>query len=246
MTLMLSSCLVTAAIAQDVKKKATDKNKAIDILKKADAAASAVKVVRYDAKFEPVGWLTDFADPVEGRVVLGGEYFRQVERFRYDVKVKGSGSSEKRRLSIGSDGNTYYLIDHDKKTVLVGTDGDRVLSGVSRWVRRFGMVEFVHPTPFSYEITADLVELQETRKIGDQECYQIHVVYADNVGEAVWFFSKKDYLPRRVDRIRYNRQSGEKGILRSTLTNLTADPKFIDDPFKLRVPEGYTKTVDEP
>ncbi len=41
-----------------------------------------------------------------------------------------------------------------------------------------------------------------TKKIGDQECDVIYVVY--NVAQAPharWYFSKEDHLPRRVDRI---------------------------------------------
>ena len=75
----------------------------------------------------------------------------------------------------------------------------------------------------------------------DASCWQIQVVYRPNL-EAVWFFSKKDYLPRRVERINTN-PSGERGAApQLTVAELKLDPKFKDDPYKLVVPEGYEKT----
>ena len=79
-------------------------------------------------------------------------------------------------------------------------------------------------------------------KIGDEECYEINVVYARSQGEATWFFSKKDFLPRRVDRVVTRQAGGEKATTQLIVTDLVVNPKFPDDPFKLVVPEGYAKT----
>ena len=43
-------------------------------------------------------------------------------------------------------------------------------------------------------------ELKGSKKISGEDCYEIHVVYAsENAPEATWYFSKKDFLPRRVE-----------------------------------------------
>ena len=73
------------------------------------------------------------------------------------------------------------------------------------------MAEYIHPRPFSDEINAEKAVMKGTTKVGDEECYQIHVVYRNARGaEAMWYFSKKDFLPRRVDRIRPGQDGGQE------------------------------------
>lgn len=103
------------------------------------------------------------------------------------------------------------------------------------------MIEYCHTAPFNDEINAETVELKGMTKIGDENCYEIHIVYAQAAAEAVWFFSEKDFLPRRVDRV-YTNGEGQKASMQLTLTDVVVDPKFKHDPFKVVVPEGFTKT----
>ena len=104
------------------------------------------------------------------------------------------------------------------------------------------MIEFIHTSPFSDELEGDKVELQGTKKVGDQECYKIYVQYKKSEGEAIWYFSKGDFLPRRVERLAKNR-SGETGVLRKTVTDLEIDPEVAPDAYKVAVPEGFTQTT---
>ena len=105
------------------------------------------------------------------------------------------------------------------------------------------MLEFVHPTPFSDEINADKKELTGSKKIGGEDCYEVHVVYAGGRAEAIWHFSKTDFLPRARHDI-FTTPAGEKGGQQRILTDLVVDPKFDKDAFKLTLPKGYTKTDD--
>ena len=108
------------------------------------------------------------------------------------------------------------------------------------------MIEFVHATPFNDEINGRSQELKGSVKIGDEDCYEIHVVYAaDRAPQATWAFSKKDFLPRRrIDAFPAALAGGQAGTTIKTITNLVVEPKLDEDAFKLKLPEGYTKTDD--
>ena len=144
---------------------------------------------------------------------------------------------------MGSDADEYFLLDPKTKIAYVDID-DSVQGTAGRMSQFLGMREFIHPTPFSDEINGDKKELKGVKKIGDQECYEIHVVYSGGQGEATWCFSKKDFLPRRVDRWQRG-PSGERGATVVILTDLKADPKIDPSIFKVKIPDGWTKT-DEP
>ena len=92
-------------------------------------------------------------------------------------------------------------------------------------------------------INAKEKELKGSVKIGEEDCYEVRVVY-DSVRpqEATWCFSKKDFLPRCVHR-RFPAPSAERVGQRWTLTEVEVDPVYLKDPFKLRAPDGFTKAV---
>lgn len=213
---------------------------AVEILKKVDAATKAVKLVSYSATSKGTGWVATRLPTVEGQVVMSGEKSESaLSKMRISCKVQAPESSETRTLTAGYDGEEFYLIDDAKKMVYADLD-PQVMGSDGRIIQSLVMREFSHPTPFSDEINSVKAEIQGTEKIGDEECWQIHVLYRPTL-EAIWYFSKKDHLPRRVDRVNTN-ASGEKGAAQLTLTDLKVDPKFPEDPYKLVVPEGYEKT----
>ena len=145
-------------------------------------------------------------------------------------------------ITVGSDGKTYFLIDAKAKKVYEDID-PAVVGTAGRSVGLLTMPEYVHPEPFSDEIKGAKQELKGSTKVGDEDCYEVHVTYTEGGQEATWFFSKKDFLPRRVDRFR-QMPTGEKGSSQLIVTKLTVDPKLDKDPFKLIVPEGFTKIDD--
>jgi outer membrane lipoprotein-sorting protein len=112
----------------------------------------------------------------------------------------------------------------------------------ARALRATAVLEFVHDTPFDDELNADTVELQGIETIGDEECYKIHVVYAGGQGVSTWYFSKKDYLPRR--RTRHFDMPQGKGSLEIVITNLETEPEVSADLYKLELPEGYEQIDD--
>jgi outer membrane lipoprotein-sorting protein len=238
--LMLGLC-GTVAAAQDAAKKSADLTDPVEILKRADAACKAVNSVQYAASFEGSGTQERFVGKSSGTVTLKGRGAGGAAQYRYEAKLEKPGSNDVNDVTVGSDGKTHFLIDakakkayEDINPAVVGTAGRAVLRGLT-------MAEYLHPEPFSDEINGKKQELKGTTKVGDEDCYEVNVEYGQAGMEATWFFSKKDFLPRRVDR-RVQAPTGVKGGTQLIVTKLTVDPKLDKDPFKLVVPEGFTKT----
>jgi hypothetical protein len=155
------------------------------------------------------------------------------------VHAQLPGSEEVRHFTAGHDGRTFYLIDWQSDTVHANADR-AVLGSDGRIAQSIGMLEFVHPTPFDDEINADEVELRGTAVVADQECHVIDVEYAFGQGEATWYFSTKDLLPRRVDRV--FRRDGDIATTVLEVTNLTVEPAVEDGDLAVKVPEGFERT----
>ncbi|MCP4245521.1 MAG: DUF2092 domain-containing protein [bacterium] len=215
---------------------------AVVILKKVDAAAKAVKAARYKASTKPEGAAVQFFPAAEGTVIHVGWTGSLPEKFHIQLESKTAQSEETRRVTCGGDGETFFLIDHQAKKAYEDMD-PAVLGSASRMVRSFGMVEFVHPTPFSDELNAEKAVLLGTEKIDGQECDKVRVVYVGGQQESTWFFSQKDHLPRR--RIQHFRTpQGQAGTLTVDVTNLETDPKLDADTFKFKKPDGF-ELVDD-
>jgi len=240
--MMILGMLAPLATGQDAAQKSADLADPVEILKKADAASKAVAFIQYAASVKGEGSAASRVPIVSGTVVLKGWNNGAPAQYRYEAKVERPDSSEVNEVTVGSDGKTYYLINSKEKKVY--EDIDPAVVGTSgRGVRALTMGEYVHPEPFSDEIKGQKQELKGSAKVGDEDCYEIHVTYTNAGQEADWFFSKKDFLPRRVDRF-FQSPTGEKGSTQLIVTKLTVDPKLDKDPFKLIVPEGFTKIDD--
>jgi len=242
-TLFIALLSTSLAVAQEEgkQKPAAAPTDAVEVLKKADAATKAVKAVSYDVESAANGM--GGRTRVEGSVVLSGIVGRMPEKFRIDAKLMGAGSDEARRVIIAADGENYYLLDEKTKTLHKDIDPS-VLGRAGQALQALLMIEFVHASPFSDEINGAKQERRGDKKIGDEDCHEIYVEYgAAGQGQtAVWYFSKKDFLPRAVKR---GRVGAESAALEMTLSKLVADPKLDQAKFKLEAPEGYT-TSDEP
>lgn len=216
----------------------------VEILKKADAATLAVKSVRYKARFSGTGAAESRVPRIEGVAVLAGDKGDNPTRFMFEAEIRPPGSDDALKVKAGGDGSDFWVINEKEKKVHTDIDPD-VLGRATVLLRFFTMREFTHPKPFSDEINGEKQELRGKTKIGGEECYEVHVTYQGMAQEAVWYFSTRDFLPRRVDRISSSGQGGDRFESRLELTELAVDPSFVKDPFKLDMPEGYEKT-DEP
>lgn len=247
-------CVASSALALDVNQSGKaqedtfdagatrDEVTAIEILRKADAATKAVQAVSYDVTVKGTGALERIVPEVTGKVVLSGRTGDGINRFLIEIEGK-TADGRSVEGTVGYDGNEFFKLDPRTRTAYVDID-DYVLGGARRLVALLALREFVHPTPFSEEINGDRRELKGVKKVGDEECYEIRVVYAGGRHEATWYFSKQDFLPRRVDRVRQI-PTGGSGVIVVTLTSLKVNPILDASTFKAQIPDGWTKT-DEP
>ena len=257
--LLLTTALAAPAAAQITNKKAgqdkPDKPSAgksgdltdpIEILKQVDAATKKVKAVKYNARLEPDSTAAARFPKVQGSVTLTGQIAvdsRQLDKYLISFEAEIPGGSRVKGI-VGSDADEFFFIDKAAKTAYVDIDpsvlGRRGAAGL-----QLGMIEFVHPSPFTDEINGKKQKLKGTKTVGGVACYEIQVTY-DTVPEksSIWCFGKKDFLPRSVVRI-FNLPSGEEGRTTLSISDLKVDPKLEQGAFKVKVPEGFKKT-DEP
>ena len=245
--LLMAWSAASVAMAQDAgqvpntSNEDASRNEAIEILRKVDAAAKAVRSVKYTGSFSGTNWLANRVSQVEGTAIIAGAAdtafrFIRFDQFRFDVRVRENGSEEVKRFIAGHEEQSFYLVDWQKQVVHVGPIPD-VLGSDGRTAQAIGMVEFVHPTPFSDEINGQEAALTGTTMVGDVSCYVIDVTY-QNGTESTWYFSQKDFLPRRVDRI--YRRGNQRATTELVVTDLVVDPEAND--VALVVPEGFEKT----
>lgn len=243
MVLMLCCCMTGMVMAQTDAEAAKEEpakvinKEAQDILKKVDAKIKEIKTVRYDVSAKGTGSNAARFPEITGSVIQHGVDTNPAAKFFWDGTVKRPGSAESRRITGGTDGDLFFLIDYGAK--MVYEDIDRAVLGSDGQIfRQSVMQEFTHPRPFSDEINAESIEMLADESVGGVECFKIKVTYANISQEATWYFGKKDLLPRRVDRYSPDRNGGSS----MTITNLEADPKLDAKVYSVKVPEGFEKT----
>jgi hypothetical protein len=213
----------------------------VEILKKADAAARAIKAARYKAVVEGTGAVKARVPSAQGTVIMAGWGSDVPKMFRVDTRFKDRRHPDTRDMSMGCDGQQYYLIDHQTKMVHVGRTW-AVWGANARIVLALLTNEFTYPEPFTDEINGVRQELKGSKMVGDEDCYEVYIEYAVANARAVWCFSKQDFLPRSRHDLTGTPSSKEEGGQLRTMTDVQADPPLSEDAFKVVIPEGYTRT----
>jgi hypothetical protein len=209
-----------------------------DVLKQAREAVSKVKTASYMADYSVTGFATQFVPAVKGKVVIGPASKHEVERFLAKVEIRRDGSEEALELLAGCNGDEYFLIDEKSKTVYVDLD-PAVLGSQGRNVRRVVLSEFHEKEPFKDALEADEIALDGSETVASEECHRIKIK-GDRGSETTWWISKEDHLPRRV--MRLFRRGEDVGTTDLLISSLELNPQFEDDPFRVRVPDGFRKT----
>jgi hypothetical protein len=215
----------------------------VEILKKVDAAAKAVKAVKYDVVYEGLAAAAANTPKVEASIIASGFAGNAPEKYLVDAKIILPNATNPRRITGGTDNDMFYVVHHDTKMAYEDID-PAVMGTAAQIIARAWMIEFVHPTPFSDELNGRTRELRGSKTIDGEDCFEVHVVYAvERAPQATWYVSKKDFLPRgRIDT--YMRPDGQQLVWQKTISNLVINPELDDEVFKLKLPEGYTKTDD--
>ena len=214
----------------------------IDILKKADAAAQSIQFVRYETEFHGVGNSQAQTPRIKGKFLTMGIQNNRPEKFKADLEVNMTESEKTKRLTVGGNGEEFYVLDHDNKKAYV--DIDPAVTGSAGRALFFAMVpEYGHKTPFSDEINGKKQELRGACEVSGEAGYEVYVAYASGAQEAVWCFSKKTFLPRRrLDT--FTLRTGETRSRLRTITKLEVLDRVDDAAFNVVVPEGYERIDD--
>ena len=246
LALFLSISLVTVAVRADEKTPDTAKpgemTDPLEIVKKVDAATKAVTSVKYNVVWEGLEAAAATTPKVEATVIASGLVNATPEKYLIDAKITFPNTSESVKVTAGTDNDMFFVIHHHTKMAYEDID-PAVMGNVGRFFQRALMIEYIHPTPFTDEINGRSRELRGSKTIDGEDCYEIHVVYAvEQAPQATWYFSKKDFLPRgRIDTFVRGEQ---RQVWQKWVSGLVPNPKLNDDVFKLKLPEGYTKTDD--
>jgi len=73
------------------------------------------------------------------------------------------------------------------------------------------MEEYTDLDPFVDELNANTVGYQGTESVDSEDCYVVRVLHRRGQ-ESIWYFSTKDYLPRRRDSLFKSREGGVSRI----------------------------------
>ncbi|MBN1996879.1 PQQ-binding-like beta-propeller repeat protein [candidate division KSB1 bacterium] len=213
----------------------------VEILRAADRAAEAVSLVQYNISVKAMDAAKDQIGEGTATVIIGGVQDYLPKMFYVDGQINEPGASAPAKFTAGCDGNQYWVIDYEKRTVHVDLDF-AVMGKFSRTVYGAFVREFFIDGPFQQEINGSEVTLLGTETVEGIDCYEIFVNYGDDQqSKATFCFSKSDFLPRSRKDI-FNMQDGQQGGTLTLLTNVNPAPDLEPDLFKVKVPEGFSKT----
>lgn len=218
----------------------------LEILRKSGEAMTRVKTARYKARFEPTGWVAPFfsVSLVEGTVTVGKRSKWNLQSFLCDAKVTPKDSKDAKRLTAGSDGENFFLIDPKARMCYMDLDPG-VMGTHGGDLEQLVMSSFGSKDPFGAGFEAASAEIVGTESIGGVDCHKL-VVKSKSGDEKEWHIGKRDYLPRRIAEVYPNRQDPEDGPGRGilTLTDLEVNPKLTGTPFKPSAPADFKSTDD--
>lgn len=221
--------------------------KALEIFKKADEAASKVTSARFKATLTTSGLWAQFAGATEGECLMEGwdEELQKPRKFWSEITTQPPGASETTKLTGGSNGDTFYLIDHSTKKAyedldpaVQGTHGGTLLM--------VGFGSLMTPDPYEKDLASKSLELLGKEEVAGVECYQIKVEYENdprNETSSVWSISTEDFLPRKRTRS-FQFGPGNIGGVEITLHKLEVNPKIDPGLLTLKLPKGYEQIDD--
>ncbi len=221
---------------------ADDLTDADAILKKMVEACKGVRSASYDYEADGIGMGKQYVPATQGSCLIEGCRYGLAEKAHMDIKFKMNQSEETRSLTAGSDGEEYYLIDHDAKTAY--KDMDPQLYGKAAGAIEFGMlVDVISPEPFEETLKAPVHEFKGIETADGQDCYVIRLAHEEGPQEYTLLISKKDFLPRKSTVIFMKTEQGVGGAFWA-VTNLKINPKIKPGTFAFKLPKGCTLSDD--
>jgi len=233
---------VSAAAAEPTGSRTARNETGVEILKKSQDAMKRVKHVKYRARFRGDGWVKRFVPDIDGTTISGPRSKWDINRFRSEVELTPRNETKALHFTVGCDGDVYFLLDPETKTAYEDMDS-AVLGTHGRDLQRLVMTAFNADDPFGKDLEPARITGEET--VEGVPCKIVSLKDEDGT-DVAWFIATTDYLPRRWRRIVANRQNADAppGTTDLTIAELVVNPKLEGDPFKLTVPEGFTKSDD--
>jgi len=216
-------------------------NQGRQILEQSAAAIKKLDRIAYDVEYHGTAWVVEHVPAIQGRVVVGKQSKHEITEFFCDVTLKSQDSEQALKITAGSDGDQFFLIDPETKKAHLDMD-PAVLGSQGRNVQRVVLDVLAAEKPYAEDLEAETITHEGTESIDGHDCHKIRVV-RESPPEMIYFLSKSDLLPRRVVR-QFKGRDGEPGTTELTLAKLTPNPNEPKNPFKLQVPEGFQKTDD--
>jgi len=205
------------------------------ILQQAQEATRAVSSVRYEVSGQAQGTLAGRLPSGSGTVTQVTVPGTDLPKLRLDARVTPPQTTEQVTLWIACDGTFVTLAEHGHKIFLRKAlpAGAALLNSVSGLLMR----EFGRPNALEQEARAVSLEYIGSEKVGDVECDVLRAVYADDGGEARWWFGKTDHLPRRVRRT-LETPAGNASLT-TTVLALRLNPEIREGLFTFEKPAGF-------
>jgi thiol-disulfide isomerase/thioredoxin len=212
---------------------------ALEILKKANAAAEGLTAISYEAEFYPEGDFVNQISTLSGRVLAK----RNPNGREHLIFIEGStaepGSNQPAPFKLASDGESAYSLDYEAKVFISGKLGQTM-----RIAHPLFQAKFLHASPFSEEIESNTAEFQGVQEVGGVACNVVSVkLKGPQAQSSRLFFGKDDYLLRRLEAsLRVRILPGEPasaGRLIFTVTGLNPRPEIDDSLFHLECPKGF-------
>ena len=161
--------------------------------------------------------------------------------FLLDLRTDRRDVAPDHHLTLGFDGEQYFLIDH--RAMKAYSDFDPAVMGVGGRARFVtSLQELVIDSPFEDELKAEEIRLVGSRLVEGEDCHEIHVVYDGERAQATWFIAKSDHLPRGKTSYFFIEEG--KGSIEMTLSRLRVNPEIEEQTFELQLPQGYEKIDD--
>lgn len=213
-----------------------------EILRKVHRACGQVKAVSMTASLEGTGALAGAWPSWSGRAVVervGGPNSTSTK-----IRIRGETAGPGRqpgKMGFAFDGETTFFLHLGNKTLSVGD----LKSDDEVWIR-FYTDPLITYTEFQSEIDAPVVKFEGQVDVHDVLCNVVYVEYTaqPDTPKARWYFSVRDHLPRKVERLRRT-DSGEGAVV-LTVTELTVNPRIEESEFRIALPEGFKKLTAPP
>lgn len=207
-----------------------------EIVKNSKAALSLISSVKYDILVEGHG--ENKSRVIKAKTTLLGYANRLPKYFKVELDYQGSNPQSSKKLSGGSDGNEFYIIDHLEKTFkrdiesnLLGSNFNTILQGVVN--------SFVSIVPMNIEKTAKKKTLKGIKNIDGVNCYEISFLFPQYGNyEIIWYFSIKSFLPK-AKKTSYTMKNGKIAGFYSTISKMVINPKLSMESFKFSEPKEY-------